>query len=202
MTHSHSLTSLTMLALLAGSTLVGCDSNTNSSGAVPQTTADAHDHDHGDHDHGDADRTPDTYSGIRGEITQLPDSTVPGSELKIHHEQIRDFKTKDGTISVTKEGIAGMRSMTMPFPLGEGVSLDSFSIGDKVSFDFVVNWGNNRPAWEITSIEKLPADTELDFNNAIEDMADDAMDDATDAVEGMMDHGDHDHEHGGDHDGP
>lgn len=200
MKNKHTTLALSIMTMLAGSTLVGCNEGGNSSGAVPQSSAD-HDHDHSghdhDHDHGEhAERTPDVYSGIRGEITQLPESGVPGSELKIHHEQIRDFKTKDGTISITKEGIAGMRSMTMPFPLGEGVSLDSLSVGDKVSFDFVVNWGNNRPAWEITKIEKLPAETELDFNNAIEEV----IEDAQNAAEDMMDHTGHDH--GSDHEGP
>ena len=185
-------TALALMALLSGMTLVGC-SEGNTSGEVPQSSAEddhAHDHDHDGHDHSDAERTPDLYKGIRGEITQLPDPNVPGSELKIRHEQIRDFKTKDGTISVTKDGIAGMRSMTMPFPLGDGVALNDLSVGDKVSFDFVVNWGNNRPAWEITKIEKLAADTELDYTNAIEEMVDDAMD----AAEDMMDHTGHDHD--------
>lgn len=182
------------IALIAGLTLVGC-SDTNTSGDAPQSDAHAHhdhnghDHDH-DHDHGDADRQPDTYSGIRGEITSLPDPNVPNSELKIRHEQIRDFKTKDGTISVTPEGIAGMRSMTMPFPLGEDVSLDGYSVGDKVEFDFTVNWGGgSAPAWFITRIEKLPADTEIDYTNVIEEN----LEDLEDAAHDMMGH-DHDHE--------
>jgi hypothetical protein len=181
------------IALIAGTALVGC-SEQNGSGAAPQSSADDHGHDHAhgdhDHDHGTSDRTPDTYSGIRGEITQLPDPSVPGSQLKIHHEQIPDFKTVDGTISVTSNGIAGMRSMTMPFPLSTGLSIEGYSVGDKVEFEFVVNWGNDRPAWEITSIEKLPADTVIDYTNVIQEGFDEAAQD-------MMDH---DHSH--DHDGP
>lgn len=190
MNTTHKAFASTLIAIFAAATLVGCsEGNTNSSSEVPQSAATDHSgHDHDDGAHSDA--QPDRYPGVRGEITQLPDPNVPGSELKIHHEQIRNFKTKDGTISVTKEGIAGMRSMTMPFPVGEGVSIDGLSVGDKVSFDFVVNWGNNRPAWEITKIEKLPAETELDFNNAIEEMMDDAMD----AAQDMMDHSGHDHD--------
>ena len=178
------------IALVAGLTLMGC-SDQNSSGAAPQSAPDAgHDHTHGDdtHTHGDSDREPDAYTGIRGEIARMPEG--PSTEVHIHHEQIREFKTKDGEVNVTADGIAGMRSMTMPFPLGEGVSLDGFNVGDKIEFDFVVNWGSDRPAWEVTKITKLPADTEIDFTNAIEDM----VEDAKDAAEGMIDHGDHTHD--------
>jgi Cu/Ag efflux protein CusF len=191
---------LTAITIGAGLTLTGCIDESNSGGSVPQSDAHhdhdhaghdhGHDHDH-DHDHGDADRQPDTYSGIRGEIVAMPDAAVPGSELKIKHEQIRDFKTKDGTISVTADGIAGMRSMTMPFPLGQGMNLDGFSIGDKVEFDFVVNWGNNRPAWEITKIGKLPADTTLDYTNVIEEKIEELKDEAHEL---MDDHSGHDHD--------
>lgn len=183
------------IALIAGLALVGCG-DTNSSGNATQSGADAH-HDHDghdhDHDHGDADRQPDTYTGIRGEIASLPDPGVPNSELMIHHEQIRDFKTKDGAVNVTANGIAGMRSMTMPFPLGEGVSLDGYSVGDKVEFDFVVNWGGGAsPAWAVTRLSKLPAETELDFTNVIEEN----VEGLKDAAHDMMghDHDGHDHD--------
>ena len=187
------------IALIAGLALVGCSDESNPSTNAPQSDAhehhDGHDHSDHDHDHGDEERQPDVYSGIRGEITAIPDPSVPNSELMIRHEQIRDFKTKDGTINVNAKGIAGMASMTMPFPQGEGVSLDGLSIGDKVEFDFTVNWGGgSAPAWFITRIEKLPADTKLDYTNAIEEN----IEDLKDAAHDMMDH-DHD---GHDHDGP
>lgn len=181
------------LALIAGLTLVGC-SDTNSSTNAPQSDAHSdHDHDHAghDHDHDHADREPDTYTGIRGEITKLPDPAVPKSAFMIRHEQIRDFKTADGHVNVTADGIAGMKSMTMPFPLAEGVTLDGYSVGDKVEFDFVVNWGGGAAAWEITRLEKLPADTELDYTNVVEEDAESMQDAAHD----MMDH---DHDHGDD----
>jgi len=198
MTRKSTLINPLAIALITGFTLVGC-SEQNSSGAAPQSAPDAsHDHEHGDdtHTHGDSNREPDTYTGIRGEIKQMIDPQVPSSELKIHHQQIANFKTMDGTVNVNARGIAGMMSMTMPFPVAQGVSLEGFNEGDKVSFDFVVNWGNDRPAWEITKIEKLPADTEIDYTNAIEEI----VDDAADAAKGILNHDDHDHDHGDDHD--
>ena len=193
------------IAMIAGLALVGC-TDTNSSSNAPQSDAhhehdghdhSGHDHHHG-HDHGDADREPDVYTGIRGEITSFPEPNVPNSELRIRHEQIRDFKTSDGTINVNSKGVAGMASMTMPFPLGEGMNLEGFSVGDKVEFDFTVNWGGgSSPAWFVTRMEKLPADTELDFTNVIEEN----FEDLKDAAHDMMDHDHSDHDHA-DHDEP
>lgn len=184
------------LALIAGLALVGCSDANSNSGNAPQSGVDAH-HDHDGHDHGDEDRAPDVYSGIRGEIATLPNPEVPGSELQIHHEQIPEFKTSEGVVNITADGIAGMRSMTMPFPLAEGVSLDGFAVGDKVEFEFVVNWGGNRPAWEVTKLTKLPAETELNFENAIVENFEQMKDQAHD----MMDHSGHDHGEG-EHDEP
>lgn len=186
------------LALIAGLALVGCsDANSNSSNA-PQSGVDAHhDHDGHDHSHGDEHREPDVYSGIRGEIVTLPDDSAPGSEFKIRHEQIPEFKTSDGVVNINSKGISGMASMTMPFPLAEGVSLDGFAVGDKVEFEFVVNWGGNRPAWEVTKLTKLPAETELNFENAIVENFEQMKDQAHD----MMDHSGHDHGEG-EHDEP
>lgn len=184
------------LALIAGLALVGCSDANSNSGNAPQSGVDAH-HDHDGHDHGDEDRAPDVYSGIRGEIATLPNPEVPGSELQIHHEQIPEFKTSEGVVNITADGIAGMRSMTMPFPLAQGVSLDGFAVGDKVEFEFVVNWGGNRPAWEVTKLTKLPAETELNFENAIVENFEQMKDQAHD----MMDHSGHDHGEG-EHDEP
>lgn len=195
------------IAMIGGLSLVGC-TDPNPSSNAPQSDAhhdhdhDGHDHSghdhHHDHDHGDANREPDVYTDIRGEIVSLPDPNIPNSELKIRHEQIRDFKTKDGTISVNANGVAGMASMTMPFPLGEGMDLDGFSVGDKVEFDFTVNWGGgSAPAWFVTRMETLPADTELDYTNVIEEN----LEDLKDAAHDMMDHDHSDHDHS-DHDEP
>ncbi len=120
----------------------------------------------------------DAYTGIRGVVTTLP---VPGNrraELKIQHEQIPEFRNKDGDIPVNMRGVPGMASMTMPFPVAEGVDISTLAVGDKVLFDFTVYWGaDTGTAWEITRFEKLDPATELDFTNTtVADGTDDQAD--------------------------
>ena len=91
---------------------------------------------------------------VRGEILELPDAET-GSRLRIHHEAIPLFMSKKGEIT-------GMDEMAMFFPLGEGVELSEYAVGDKVRFTMVVDWS---PGWYIKTIEKLPPETEL-FNVA------------------------------------
>tara|TARA_R110002072_G_scaffold42064_1_gene117305 strand:+ start:4212 stop:4841 length:630 start_codon:yes stop_codon:yes gene_type:complete len=160
-----------------------------------------HDHDHGDHAHdqdGDmANAEGELYEGILGEITLMP--ADDGSLMKIHHEHIPTFKSMDGTIKVNARGVAGMASMTMPFPLGDGVNIDAFKVGDKVKFDLLVTWSTDTPKpYHITQIEKLDPSTEIDYTNAIEDI----IDDAKDAMDGLMGNDHSDHDHGHDHDAP
>lgn len=59
-----------------------------------------------------------------------------------------------------------MKSMTMGFPIAEGISFDGFEVGDKVEFTFAVNWSGGRAAWEITDLVKLDPSTEIDYSNA------------------------------------
>lgn len=144
--------------------LTACN-NGNNSDATP--TNDTHDHGAHDHDHdGDTARV-DEYEGIRGEISRLPGESADGN-MAIRHEHIPGFKSETGEIPLTPDGIPGMKSMTMPFPLAEGVSLDGYSVGDKVAFSFRVNWGGETP-WELTSIEKLPEDAEISYENTKDD---------------------------------
>ncbi|VAX40290.1 hypothetical protein MNBD_PLANCTO03-1877, partial [hydrothermal vent metagenome] len=63
------------------------------------------------------------------------------------------------------KGVKGMMSMTMGFPIAEGVSLEGIAPGDIVEFTFVTTWGEQYPTYEVTAITKLPADTELNFGN-------------------------------------
>jgi len=188
---------LATLALAMGlpMALAGCD-NPN----IPESNnaADVDDaDDHAGHDH--AESTPHYYTGIRGIVEEMPSDTNPDSMLEIRHEHIPDFKTAEGEINVNAQGIPGMRSMKMPFPVGEDASLEGIEVGDKVEFDFTVNWGGDTgPAWKVTRIERLDASTVIDFENAVvEDFAgqaQDTMDQAQDAMDDMdhMDHMDHD----------
>lgn len=179
---------------LAWSSLSGCSKASDESAQA----AHAHDHDEGEHDHdanddhdhashdddahadvdhqSDADigddatpvASPDIYPGVLGEIVVLPIANDPSSSLQIRHMQIPNFKTKDGTVHVNAEGISGMRSMTMPFPIEEGVDITGLAVGDKIMFTFMVDWsGNSGNAWAVTKIEKMPADTVIDFSNTI-----------------------------------
>lgn len=98
---------------------------------------------------------PDATYAVRGEITRLPGE---GSrEIWIHHEAIPDF--------VNDKGVeVGMDSMTMPFPLAPGVSLEGYAAGDRIAFEFEVRWqGEGRPM-AITRLERLPDGTRLGFD--------------------------------------
>lgn len=95
----------------------------------------------------------DAYDS-RGVIVSLPIAGQPASSFQIHHEAVPNFTDKQGEI-------VGMASMQMPFPLGDGVSIDGLAVGDKVAFRFEVR----RDTWRyaITRIEILPAETVLEF---------------------------------------
>lgn len=94
-----------------------------------------------------------TYE-VRGQVTRLPE---PGREaLSIRHEAIPDFVDMDGKV-------VSMDSMAMPFPLASGLDLADIESGDKVRFTLEVEWEDDDLPYRITEIEKLPADTALDW---------------------------------------
>ena len=95
-----------------------------------------------------------TYT-VRGKIESLPGAS---GDLALQHEPIPGFKDKDGKVS-------GMGTMTMPFPLAKGVSVDGLAVGDVVEFEFSV-WWQPRVSYEVTRITKLPAGTTLNFGPA------------------------------------
>jgi Cu/Ag efflux protein CusF len=103
-----------------------------------------------------------TYS-TRGEVVTLPG--LEGDAIKLHHERIPTFANKSGTIGKDSQGKPGMKPMVMPFGKAPSVSYEGLKVGDKVSVVFEVNWAAERPDQRIviTKIEKLPADTALDF---------------------------------------
>jgi Cu/Ag efflux protein CusF len=97
-----------------------------------------------------------TYT-VRGTIRQLPDPEQAGVPLLIHHEAIDGFLDFYG-----EEG--AMDSMTMPFAVAEGVTLDGFAVGDPIVFELKVDW-QSAPAMALTAIDKLPAQTVLDLRD-------------------------------------
>ena len=55
-----------------------------------------------------------------------------------------------------------MHAMTMPFTAAEGLDLSGLEEGDKIAFELEVDWRASRPG-VVTSLEKLPPETELAF---------------------------------------
>jgi len=186
-TPPHRRTLIVASMLLCASTLFsGCSKST-----PPSETAKAQD---GQPDTPSAQRsTPDIYPGILGVIKALPIAGDPTSDLKIRHQQVPTFKSKDGTVHVNAKGVAGMGSMSMPFPLAKGVSVDGFVVGDQVMFTLEVNWnGPNGMSFQVTQISKIDPGTKIDFTNAIETLKESVKDAGDDAMDTMNEHMDHD----------
>ncbi len=98
----------------------------------------------------------DVYT-VRGVVEKLPLAEGPDHDLYIHHAPIPNFRDEHGKV-------VGMRSMTMPFPVADGVSLAGLAPGDPVEFTFAVSW--KQPAgYQVTRIQKLPAGTVVDFTS-------------------------------------
>ncbi len=95
---------------------------------------------------------------VRGEVRSVPDPGDPLSNLVIRHEAIDGFVGMDGAV-------VGMDSMSMPFPVAEGVSLEGLEAGDAVGFTLEVDWDGD-PAYQVTRLEELPAGTEIEYRKA------------------------------------
>lgn len=94
-----------------------------------------------------------TYQ-VRGQVIGLPEA---GREaITIRHEPIPEFVGFDGEVE-------GMESMAMPFPLGDGLDPSGIESGDKVRFTLEVEWEDDDLPYRITRIERLPAETALDW---------------------------------------
>lgn len=158
------------LLLLGSLPLSACDGN-----RTPSSTGSTH-------AHGQDDVVrDDTYEGVRGVVVALPAPGDKDPQARIHHEHIPHFRTKEGTVFVTADGVPGMKSMVMPFPIADGLDVSGLAVGDKIVFDFTVHWGGERP-WEMTRFEKLDPETEIDFTNK-----------TADGAPGDDDHAGHDH---------
>lgn len=97
---------------------------------------------------------PDQSYEVRGEIVRLPEAGTATPEIWIRHEAIPEFATEDGKK-------VGMDSMTMPFALAPGLSLDGLAIGDKVAFTLEVRWSDRAAPARLSRLAKLPAETLL-----------------------------------------
>ncbi|MFA7237973.1 MAG: copper-binding protein [Phycisphaeraceae bacterium] len=92
---------------------------------------------------------------VRGEIVQLPGAGSVDSQMLIRHEAIPDFVDDQGKV-------VGMMSMTMPFPVATGVSLEGLKVGDAIQFTFELDWKAKVP-YQIVKIEKLAGDVKLNW---------------------------------------
>ncbi len=92
---------------------------------------------------------------LRGVVRQLPDPKDPGTSFYLEHEAIPNFVNREGEASE-------MMSMTMPFDLARGVSLDGVAVGDPVEATMHVDWEADRPV-ELTRLAELPPGTRLDI---------------------------------------
>ncbi|MBX3386336.1 MAG: copper-binding protein [Phycisphaeraceae bacterium] len=97
---------------------------------------------------------PDAVYVTRGRIEQLPPPERRDREILIHHEAVPEFTNSEGAV-------VGMGVMVMHFPLAKSVATDSLRVGDAVEFEWAVWWGRDVRGWEIRSIDRLPAGTEL-----------------------------------------
>lgn len=90
---------------------------------------------------------------VRGEVVALP---AGDDDLMVRHEAIPEFRSG---------ATMGMDVMVMPFPLGEGVSLDGVTPGDKLSVTFSVDYeeGWSPIGYRVVGYEELPMETELDL---------------------------------------
>lgn len=97
---------------------------------------------------------------VRGQVAMLPDPANPSAEFQVRHEAIPQF--------VGPEGKLGMDTMTMPFPLADGLSLESVKVGDKIELTFDVDYDTTQRspvAYRATEVKALPAETTLDFSS-------------------------------------
>ncbi len=99
--------------------------------------------------------TPDVYR-TRGIVERLPQPDGPDKAIYIRHAAIPEYRDDTGAV-------VGMGTMTMPFPLAKGVTLDGLDPGDPVAFTFAVTW-KPRSGYAITELRELPAGTVIRFD--------------------------------------
>ncbi|KAB2959116.1 MAG: copper-binding protein, partial [Thermoanaerobaculia bacterium] len=101
-----------------------------------------------------ASAAPQASYTVRGEIVRLPGPD--SAEVLIRHEPIPDFKNPAGEV-------VGMDSMTMPFRLAAGESLEGLAVGARVEFRLEMRWSGGAPA-TVSAFTALPPGTRLSFD--------------------------------------
>lgn len=87
----------------------------------------------------------------------LPESGNPAKQFMVKHEPIPNYVNQKGEV-------VGMNAMTMPFPPADEKLLEGLAVGDKVLLTWEVRWFGD-PRSIVTKIEKLPPETELNFES-------------------------------------
>ena len=100
---------------------------------------------------------------VRGRVMQLPGGPEhPAREFMVHHEAIPEFRSS----MAPGDERMGMMSMTMAFPLSEGVSLAGISVGDPIEmmFEAAYDAGSGRlMGYEVRRLTLLSPETNLDI---------------------------------------
>ncbi len=105
----------------------------------------------------------------RGEVTQIPESDDSGSQFMVRHEPIMGMVDQDGN-SLNMD-----TTMNMPFFPADESLIEGLTVGDKITMTITLDW-DKVPAMQVTAIDKLPAETELNFTEAEGDHAGHDMD--------------------------
>ena len=100
---------------------------------------------------------PTSYA-VRGVVRQIRELGDGKTQLSVLHEAIDEF------VGITGE-VVGMKSMTMPFTVEDGVDLTGIEPGSKVRFELSVDWDRAEPGL-ISAVEPLPQDTVLDIGRS------------------------------------
>jgi len=114
-------------------------------------------------EHAETQKTPENavVYETRGRVVALPDPANAASDFLVRHEPIPAFKS-----NLREVEPAGMNSMVMPFPPAEGLDLSTVAQNDVLALTFIVEYDPDTGAvagWELTKIEPLPEDTQLDL---------------------------------------
>jgi len=97
---------------------------------------------------------------VRGQVLNLPATDSPAPEIIVRHEPIPSFKNA--------QGVVGMESMAMPFPLAKGLSLEGIDAGDPVELTFEVDHDPKTQqiiGLRAVKVVELPSETELHFGD-------------------------------------